>query len=265
MILSGIEYNVRLYVDDEETGKEITEELFVDFAQMNAFLEQTWRLPEYKNAKAEYAFVEVVDGKPDIASRYGYELDGYMPMEQDEIDDIIYDMEVIVPREQEELKKETEENQLFTPSAEQELPGDTSKDIPLKEYVYLCPRCMNEVEQCTCHGYPYYLIQIDRLLAPVIRELNMKGYQTSSCCAGHPGYRSVGVDQFVYIAFRKTYAFDLPVSAKYRKEGNSLCYDIPEEGKDWGTDALRKYQKECIDKLLAWARGLSVNNEGDLC
>ena len=263
MILNGIEYNIRLYIDDEETEKEITEEIFEDFAQMNAFLESTWRLPEYENAKAEYAFVEVVDGKPDIASRYGYELSIYMPMDQDEIDDIIYDMEVIIPKEQEEQKKVFEKNQLFMPSAEQGLPGDASKDIPLKEYVYLCSRCLNEIEECTCSAYPYYLIQIDRLLAPVIRELNIKGYQTSECCAGHLGYRNVSADQFVYIAFREDYQFAIPFpeGAKYRKEGKSLSYDIPDDGKNWDVEKMREYQGESISKLLEWAKALSANME----
>ena len=129
MLINGIEYNIRLYVDDEETEKEITEELFEDFEQMNAFLEKTWRLPEYENAKAEYVFVEVVNGKPDTAGRYGYELEGYMPMIQEEIDDIIYDMEVVNPQDQEELRALTEEHQLFHPAAEQGAAGDASKDI----------------------------------------------------------------------------------------------------------------------------------------
>jgi len=30
--------------------------------------------------------------------------------------------------------------------------------------------------------------EIDEVIAPVIRELNIKGYRTSYCCSGHPFY-----------------------------------------------------------------------------
>ena len=260
MLINGIEYNIRLYVDDEETEEEITEELFEDFEQMNAFLEKTWLLPEYANAKAEYVFVEVVNGNPDNAGRYGYELDGYMPMDQEEINDVLFDMEVSVPQDQEEFQAMAEEHQMFHPGVEQGMAGDASKDIPLSEYVYLCPGCLNEVNECTCPGYPYYLIQIDRLMAPVIRELNKKGYQTTSCCAGHPEYKEICGRQLVYISFRQPYLFaaSLPENYVYRKEGNSLCFDIPEEGKKWDRQDLKEYQKNCLEKLLAWAEALPI-------
>ncbi len=29
-------------------------------------------------------------------------------------------------------------------------------------------------------------IEIDEVIAPIIRELNLKGYKTTFCCSGHP-------------------------------------------------------------------------------
>ena len=31
-------------------------------------------------------------------------------------------------------------------------------------------------------------IEIDEVIAPLIRELNIKGYKTKFCCSGHPFY-----------------------------------------------------------------------------
>lgn len=266
MIINGIEYNIRLYVDDKETEKEITEEIFDDFFHMNAFLERTWRLPEYTNAKAEYAFVEVVNGKPDIAGRYGFELSGYMPMEEEEIEDVLFEMEVTIPQEQEDMKALFDRNQVFKPDITGMVAGDESKDIPLSEYAYLCHKCLNEIKACTCQSYPMYAIQIDRLLVPVIKELNSKGYLTSSCCAGHPGYmKNTTTDQFIYVSFRERYHFPIsfPEGSKYRMEGDSLCFDLPEDGKEWDAEILRKYQKECIAKFLIWAQALKPRLEDE--
>lgn len=34
-------------------------------------------------------------------------------------------------------------------------------------------------------------IEIDEVIAPLIRELNIKGYKTKFCCSGHPFYAIV--------------------------------------------------------------------------
>lgn len=264
MFINGIEYNIRFYVTDGETGEDIAEELFEDLDQMNSFIEKTWHLFEYADAQAEYVFVEVVCGKPDAAGVWGFQIPVYMPLADFEIEDVLYEMEVVGPKEQEELQRRTEKNQIFLSFAIDGDPGDVSKNLPLSEYAYVCPRCINEVEQCTCNHYPGYLIQIDRLLVPVIRELNRKGYQTSYCCAGHPFFRSNNfIDQLIYIAFRRTYDFSIPFpnGSKYRKSGNMICYDIPDEGIEWDADTLRIYQEESIHKLLDWAEALPRCNE----
>ena len=88
--------------------------------------------------------------------------------------------------------------------------------------------------------------------------LNKKGYQTAFCCAGHPGYKEISCDQFLYISFRQPYSLEkqLPDGAVFRKEGNVVCYDVPEEGKTWSVQELKAYQRKSIEKLLTWAEAL---------
>ena len=256
MIINGIEYNIRLYVDDEESEKEITEQVFEDFDQMNAFIEKTWRLDKYADVKAQYTFVEVIDGIPENAGTYFFEVEPYMPLIADEIEDIIYEMTTIVPKEEEESLQEWEKELAFTPSVEENAPGDESKEIPLSEYSYICPRCFNEVHLCTCKSYPYTLIQIDRLMVPIIKELNLKGYRTTYCCAGHPRYKNLS-ESFSSISFRENYDFYIPFpyGAKYSKSNRSIQFEIPKYN---DLEALENYQRECIDKLMAWAKALPL-------
>ena len=61
---------------------------------------------------------------------------------------------------------------------------------------------MSEVEEMTYYdlktneiwaesnidGFHDEHIEIDELIAPLIRELNIKGYKTKFCCSGHPFY-----------------------------------------------------------------------------
>ena len=260
MIINDIEYNIRLYVDDEKTQEEIAEELFADFDEMNEFLEETWTDPEYENAKAEYHFVEVIDGKPESSGRQIFELEIYMPLMKSEIDDVLYDMRVLVPREQRKFKKLSEKNQMFSPTINTTSLVESLPKIPLSEYAYLCPHCLNELEKCICVSYPGYLIQVDRLLANCIRELNIKGYRTSSCCAGHPGYRDL-TGQLIYVSFNERYRFSAPFpeGSRYAKEGDTLRFDIPEESSEWDLEHIREYQKDCIAKLEIWAEQLDNN------
>lgn len=37
-------------------------------------------------------------------------------------------------------------------------------------------------------GFHSGQVEIDEVIAPVIRELNLKGYKTTFCCSGHPFY-----------------------------------------------------------------------------
>lgn len=57
-------------------------------------------------------------------------------------------------------------------------------------YNYRCP-------VASCGGYT--VAEIDDLILPIIRELNLKGYITKYCCSGH-SYQT-GLNPNVYISF----------------------------------------------------------------
>ncbi len=255
MFINNVEYNIRLYVFDPDTDEDITEKLFEDLDQMAGFIKKTYQDDKYVDAKAIYTFVEVVDGVPDKAGTYFYEVHPYYPLDEDDLDETLQDMAVEAPKHKERLKKEWEEESEFHPSADQFEAGDGSKDIPLSEYSYVCPHCFNEVENCTCRSYPYTLIQIDKLMVPIIKELNYKGYMTMYCCAGHPDYQTKGDNPFIDIMFKEDYVFpeQFPNGAVFRKSSNTLSYEYPD---NMDSDMLKKYQNDCLNALLHWARSL---------
>ena len=124
-----------------------------------------------------------------------------------------------------------------------------SKKKHRADYSYICPHCYREIDDCRCSNYPYFLVQIDTLIVPVIRTLNIKGYITSACCAGH-------IDQdnctSIHIAFREEHYFgnSIPEGAVYSREARMVRFD--------GLDKLSAeeriiYQAESIEKLNAWA------------
>ena len=254
MFINDIEYNIRLYVYDPETDEDIAEELFEDLAQMARFVEKTYRDEKFIDAKATYTFVEVVNGVSEKAGTYFYDIDPYYPLDEKELKEILQEMTEDDP-ENEERKRLWGQELAFHPEAEQYEAGDASKDIPLSEFSYICPSCFNEIKACTCRSYPYNLIQIDKLMVPVIKELNCKGYITMYCCAGHPGFKSNQDDQFIYIMFKEDYEFPVlfPAGSIYTKHDRSLRYDFPDNREP---GALKEYQLNCIDALMDWAHTL---------
>ena len=66
------------------------------------------------------------------------------------------------------------------------------------------------------------------------------------------------IKRYAAISFRETYSLEkqLPDGAVFRKDGNMVCFDVPEEGKTWTVQELKEYQKKCIEKLLTWAEAL---------
>lgn len=70
----------------------------------------------------------------------------------------------------------------------------------LKTYKYVCPACINTVDACICEEYPRCLIQIDKNMVPIIKELNYKWYRTNSSCEGH-----IGKNDQIHISFSKKY------------------------------------------------------------
>ena len=86
MLIDNQDYKIRFYAYTGQ-GKNaiiLTEEVFDDLEQMNAFIERTCHLPEYAGAKAQYSFAENVAGKVAKDGWYYYDIDPYKPLTEDD-------------------------------------------------------------------------------------------------------------------------------------------------------------------------------------
>ena len=251
MLIDGIEYNILLFINDEN-NEAINELYFASFEKYNEFFREKQHA-KYKNAQYAYTFVEMIDGEPDWFS-------WTMPiapkeLSEDEIQNII--------DEYREYLIDNKENSKYIDNYSKEIHyssnGQKHEKTGLEDYCYVCPSCLNAIEDCECRLYPCYLVQIDRLILPIIKELNSKGYTTTGCCAGHPidGIKFINI----YICFDKEYEFDepFPEGAKYSKLGHSLSFTSEVAGYQ---DAL-SFQQAALDKLSDWSEMLFDVDEFD--
>lgn len=63
MIIDGIEYNILLFINDEN-DEAIDELYFENFEKYNEFFREK-KHTKFKKAKFEYTFVEMINGEPD--------------------------------------------------------------------------------------------------------------------------------------------------------------------------------------------------------
>lgn len=134
---------------------------------------------------------------------------------------------------------------------------------------YLCLSCFNEYDKemlnlNSYEGYNYKcpnvrcgdmnLVEIDDLILPIIKLLNIKGYITSFCCSSH-SYESDSHCANTYIAFEDDY-FPKIIPKGFKVEVNTpMC--------------IRKYYKEGLNdyqlhkeicktmiELMKWAEKL---------
>ena len=118
----------------------------------------------------------------------------------------------------------------------------------LKDYRYVCPLCFNTVEQCECPQYPETLIQLDKRMVPIIRELNRKLYRTTWSCEGH-----VGHFEKIMIMFQKDYKFkkkSIPKGFEYSGIG------ISAEITGSSDDAKKRNKRRLLNDLYEWACSL---------
>lgn len=254
MKIGGIEYCVLLMID-KVNGEEL-DCTFSDFDEMNNYIRHNKKCSDYDNCQVRYSLVEVSeDGEIG-----GYSWDQQIEFEEfsdEKIRDEIESQE----RWLEQVKLETEEmNERLKTINYDPRSIDYKRKIPLlKEYAYVCPFCVREVDDCRCDLYPYYLVQIDRMILPIIRELNVKGYKTTGCCAGHPDqeeFRAAGI----YICFDKDYDFDEPIpeGMHYFKTKHSIQISPPEDCKD-----LYDFQEKTLWKISDWVEMLSDLHENE--
>ena len=248
MIINDIEYAIRFWVETED-GEEIADEVFQDLNEMNEYIKRTWKDPRFFDVKASFSPVEVINGKPEEAISFVFEISPYLELDEDEIEDYLMDIKDAFD-EAEELGRNCGEETKFIPVPEAE--NYDEKKAYLADISYICPHCYRELDECRCSGYSYYLVQIDKLMVPIIRTLNFKGYITTACCSGHADVRHGFT---VYIAFEKEHNFgsNLPEGAVYAKTGRTVSYPFDP---DMGREDFLEFQMECIEKFTGWADSL---------
>lgn len=245
MKIDGIEYFVTLFFGDMN-GEQIEEMNFHDFHEMNNFIRNNKNVPEYMGCELTYTLSESVNGQPD-----SFSWTKPIAFQEFSDEDILEEIEA-----QKEWLKEIEAFGEKMDARIKEINYvednvDYTRKIPrLKEFTYVCPQCIREIEDCRCEFYPYYLVQIDKEILPVIRELNIKGYKTTGCCAGHPRENDSN-SAMVYICFDRDYEFNepLPEGARYSKEKHGIEFVT----KTSSLAEMFEFQRETIWKLSDWA------------
>jgi len=116
----------------------------------------------------------------------------------------------------------------------------------LKACVYVCPRCFNKIEKCTCDMLPFELIHIDKNILPIIKILNEKGYFTDMCCEGHIGKTQ---NPFIYISFRKGYKIKTPAPKGVVYNEGGLRADIPGSS----DEAKKRNKRNLLKSIYEWA------------
>lgn len=253
MIIDGFEYGIILFFDDEN-GEIKYDYFFNNFDEFSRFMDNNCLNPQYEDLEANYSIVEIIDGEPEpMCWSERIVMVGLVEGEADDmIDDFRYWRD-----NNELLKDEFNQPTLITPNTKEISKTDyIQKEKWKNEFKYICPQCLNELEECTCRYYPYYLIQIDESMLPIIRELNKKGYITTACCGSHPFVEGLGALN-IYIAFKDRYDFTepYPQGGRYNREG-VLSYNLPEKA---SVEELEQFKQNTINKLFEWAVCLPNN------
>ena len=118
----------------------------------------------------------------------------------------------------------------------------------LKTYKYVCPVCINTVDKCVCQEYPECLVQIDKNMVPIIKELNRKWYRTSGCCEGH-----IGKHNKMYIFFSGKHKFKNKLSKDFEITPYSIIGTIP--GKT--ENSQKRNKRRMLKELYEWACSLT--------
>ena len=248
MIINDIEYCVTLYPFSDDDYPEELIAFFEDFNALNDFIKEHEEV--YKNQRMCYSVVEVIEGEPESFSwvnelKWQAMSDAQVKSLYDDCVEIIEDIE----KERNAFKLCDEEFSIF------ESVDYMKKRERLNDFSYVCPRCLRELDDCRCKSYPYNLIQIDKLILPIIRELNSKGYITKWSCAGHPNRDKLFS---IYIVFKENYEFDepFPAGGKYSKSNCSITYFAPDD-----CDDLLAFQTKILSELEFWAEMLDDLND----
>ena len=113
----------------------------------------------------------------------------------------------------------------------------------LKAYSYVCSRCFNPLNKCECEDYPETLIQIDKRMVPIIKNLNKLYYSTEGCCEGH-----IGRFDKIYIFFTKKYKFKVPYPEGFTGDGSYITADIYGSSEN----AKKRNKRKLLNLLYEW-------------
>lgn len=243
MKIDGVEHGFLLLVEDED-GNTIVAENFPGIEELNARLDELCEDDRHFEWDATLSFVEIADGIYGARS-VEHPLNPFLPLEDWELEELICD----------ELDIRAEFKAMFSDEAEHarinyRRDEVSSKKGTLEEIAYVCPYCLEELCGCVCISYPYYLIQIDREMLPIIRTLNQKGYVTTSCCAGH--VRDKGN---IHVQFAEPYDFavNIPEGATYWKGKRAVDFELLDHPSD---EDYLAHQGHALTSLLEWADSL---------
>lgn len=245
MEINGVEHGLLLLVTDED-GNTVVEENYPGLEELNERLDELWEDDRSFEWEAALSFVEIADG---VYGPHSIEhpLCGFISLDESELEELISD----------ELEIRAEFKELFSAEAEHTRikyrggeGGSSRKKERIEEIAYVCPYCLEELCDCTCNSYPYYLIQIDREMLPIIRTLNQKGYVTSSCCAGHVRSKSN-----IHVQFADLYDFasEIPEGATYWKGKRAVDFGLLDQPSD---EEYLAHQQRALTALLSWAESL---------
>ena len=121
----------------------------------------------------------------------------------------------------------------------------------IKNYIYVCPICLGKLEECKCFAFPLTLIQIDKNMLPIIRELNRKFFRTEACCEGH-----IGSNEFMYIEFVKNYKFKTPLPKGFERIDGYIRANITGRTEQ----AKKRKKRELLNSLYQWACELETTS-----
>lgn len=252
MIINEIDYFIAIYETGEDGFPEYIAH-FEDFYVLNDFIRKNADNETYKVKELSYSFVENIDGEPGSFSwTVPFELTVFSEEQiQQEIEQFIED-----EKESAEHFAKVDEWSKQLHYIPQEV-DYKAKQHRLADFDYVCPTCLRTVDDCRCEGYPYYLVQIDKLMLPIIRELNEKGYKTTGCCAGHLYEDFLNI----YICFAEDYDFDQPFpdGGRYSKVKHCISYTASAED----CDNLADFQRETLYQLSDWVEMLFAVGELD--
>lgn len=248
MKINNIDFAIRFWVQDSEE-KDIVEKVFADLYEMNDYIKKTWKEDEFDDAeKAQFSPVEIINGEPEESVTFIFDICPYMELDEDEIEEFLINIDDAYS-ESERITDRGNETK-FIPTQEAE--NYAEKKAFLAEIEYVCPHCFRPLNDCRCEHYPYFLVQVDKTILPIIKMLNQKGYITSACCGGHPNTEHC---MSIYVAFDNEHDFsiDFPQNFRYSRSARTLTAYFDQ---NISQDEFLAFQKDRLDELSQWAERL---------